>query len=179
MNMAANALKESRAVLAERSESSSGPPVKLIKEALESGRFLIYITARLSYETLNDVIKSEINENEKNVLFIDMISRTSSGRPERRGNCVFTNAPTNLTDVAMMLSQALIAYQKRGVVVILDDINSLAIYNPTPTVIKFVRFAIMRSRELGASALLMYSSTKDIENVVEALKEEVDEKIML
>ncbi len=179
MNAGLDLMRGNRAVLVMKKRVSEEFPVSLIRNIVKSRRFLIYVSARTGYPVIKEKVEKDLGLTKERVLFVDLVTRTPSDRPERRENCVFTNAPTNLTDVAMALSQALIVYQKTGVVVMIDDLNSLANYNMTPTVIKFVKFVITRSKALGGSVILLYSPSDEMEAITQSIKGEVDEIIVM
>ncbi len=174
-----NAIEERKTVLIHNTQRNFNQVLPdLIRYIAESDTFLIYVSVRQGCDVLKEFIEKE-NIKKENLLFVDMITKTPSNRPERKDNCIFTNTPTNLTDAAMAISQALVAYQNKKMVLVVDDIDSLVEYNPLPTVAKFMQFIITRGHAANVSVLLNYTDRDMIKFVIENISDKVDYTVHL
>ena len=95
-----------------------------------------------------------------NIHFIDAITKYALGTiPGDAENTSFINQPGNLTDIGIELNKKLTDLKDDRVCVILDSINTMLIYVPTPTMTKFIHFMSNKLRLMQCPGV--YISIKD------------------
>lgn len=129
-------------------------------------------TLKLSgiYITVNKpccILKKEFEKNKidcSKIQFIDAITKTKDGRPDKSDRCVYINSPESLTEISIALNEiAKSAPQLRFVM--LDSISALLIYNPQSSVAKFAHFITNTLRDMkmdGAIITLNREKDKDL-----------------
>jgi len=124
----------------------------------------IYVTVNRPYKSLCAALaKQGIDAN--NLFFIDMITLNVTGSATAQSNCYFANAPTSVMEIAATLTR--VATEAPHVrFFILDSVGTLAMYNSTESISKFVHFITTALRELKMEGILL------------APEQETDEKLL-
>ena len=93
-------------------------------------------------------IKSGIDV--EKVFFIDSITKYAlGGLPEDKDESMyFINQPGSLTDIGIELNKSFTRLSGQKVCVIIDSINTMLIYTPSQTLIKFIHFLSNKLRLL-------------------------------
>lgn len=122
-----------------------------------------YITINRPYKSMVQLLKNK-NINFKNMFFIDCITKEMSERKSVK-DCYFVGSPSNLTEIAIALDP--VFKEGKHKFVFLDSLDTLAIYNPIDSVIKFAHFLTSKVR------------LHDISGIFLAVHENSDEKLMM
>ncbi|MDP2907224.1 MAG: hypothetical protein Q8O03_04755 [Nanoarchaeota archaeon] len=122
-----------------------------------------YITINRPYKSMVQLLKSK-NINFKNMFFIDCITKEMSERKSVK-DCYFVGSPSNLTEIAIALDP--VFKEGKHKFVFLDSLDTLAIYNPIDSVIKFAHFLTSKVR------------LHDISGIFLAVHENSDERLMM
>lgn len=126
----------------------------------------IYITVNKPYNLLTKYLQ-ENGINTKNIFFIDAISRSVGEAPRMTEECLFIPSPTQLTDLAIALTQALEGMEhKENKFIFLDSLSTLLIYNSFEVTARFVHFLITRLRLFGLVGLII------------SIEKQIDEKML-
>jgi hypothetical protein len=140
---------------------------KVLKTIIEERCFAgIYITINKPYNTLVKYLK-ENDIDTKNIFFIDAISRVVGGTIKMTKDCLFIPSPTQLTDLAIAMTQAIESMKHReNKFIFLDSLSTLLIYNSFEVTAKFVHFIITRLRVFGLVGLII------------SIEKQIDEKML-
>jgi len=123
-----------------------------------------YININRPYKSMVQLLDDK-NINTKNLFFIDCITkevRESTGENE---NCYFVGSPSNLTEIAIALDP--VFKEGKHKFIFLDSLDTLAIYNPIESVIKFAHFLTSKVRLHNLSGVML------------AVHENSDERLMM
>ncbi|MBP2134309.1 KaiC/GvpD/RAD55 family RecA-like ATPase [Methanomicrobium sp. W14] len=132
---------------------------KIIEAVVSKGYRAIVITANNPSPLLKDMYKSKGLDISK-VFFIDAITKYALGNlPSDLDNSVFVNNPGNLTDVGIALTEMLKENPDEKTCVVVDSLNTLLIYLPTPTLTKFIHFLSSKLRLMKSFGF--YLAAKD------------------
>ncbi len=122
-----------------------------------------YITINRPYKSMVQLLKSK-NINFKNMFFIDCITKELSERSSAK-DCYFVGSPSNLTEIAIALDP--VFKEGKHKFIFLDSLDTLSIYNPVESVIKFAHFLTSKVR------------LHDISGIFLAVHENSDEKLIM
>ena len=114
----------------------------------------IYITVNRSYKSLIPVIQKE-GIALSHIFFIDLITETKKEEPIREGNCIFMGNASNLTDLAIAISQAVSVNPKTKKFIFLDSLSTMLIYNEAGSLSKFSHFLTSKLREWNVDGLFI------------------------
>ncbi|MEM7821535.1 MAG: hypothetical protein QXX38_01840 [Candidatus Aenigmatarchaeota archaeon] len=148
---------------------------KLLKTIIREKSFAgIYITVNKPYEVLLRYLK-ENDIRTDGIFFIDAISKMVAEEIKMTEDCLFIPSPSQLTDLAIALSQALEGMKrKEKKFIFLDSVSTLLVYNPFEVVAKFVHFIISRLRLFGLVGLLISIEKQIDEKMINILIEMCD-----
>lgn len=138
---------EGRIVLTSTSAERLGEAnYEIVKSVASAGYRTIIITINNPSPLLKDLYRSKGVDISK-VYFIDAITKYALGTlPEDLDNSLFINNPANLTDVGIALTEMLKENPDEKTCVIVDSLNTMLIYLPTPTLTKFIHFLSSKLR---------------------------------
>jgi len=132
---------------------------EIIKKSSEAGNRTVVITMNNPSPILKDLYRSE-NIDLSNVYFIDAITKYALGSlPADIDNSVFITSPSNLTDIGIAVTEMLKENPDERTVVLLDSVNTMLIYMPTPTLTKFMHFISSKLRLMKSTGF--YLSVKE------------------
>jgi hypothetical protein len=151
---------------------------KVLRTIIEERCFAgIYITINKPYNTLIKYLKDN-KINTKNIFFIDAISRVVGGGIRMTKDCLYIPSPTQLTDLAIAMTQALESMKhKENKFIFLDSLSTLLIYNPFEVTAKFVHFIITRLRVFGLVGLIISIEKQIDERMLNILIEMCDKVV--
>ncbi|MFH1473543.1 MAG: hypothetical protein ABIE55_01480 [Candidatus Aenigmatarchaeota archaeon] len=101
----------------------------------------VYISVNRPADSMIKTLQ-EKNINTKKMFFIDCISKTVSGKMERKENILYATSPENLTDIGFAISQIIKSTKSPDYFLFLDSVSTLLIYNSVRSVAKFSHFLI-------------------------------------
>lgn len=120
--------------------------IRVAKELSQKGRTL-YVSVNRPFIFL----KEHFNEKLKDIVFIDCISRIISDIGELKtltqefsSPCFFVKSPENLTDISVVIFEAI--QQEKIDYVFFDSLSTLLLYNEIKSVAKFVHFLVGKLR---------------------------------
>src|SRR3989338_5808681 len=117
----------------------------------------IYITLNSGFEK----IKHDFDKSGKaygNIHFIDMVSIEAGEKQIEAPNVSYVNSPSDLTDAILLVEKKLSATGENGkVLVILDSISTMLIYNNATVVEKFCHTLLGKINSYAASAIVFSS----------------------
>jgi hypothetical protein len=151
---------------------------KVLKMIIEERCFAgIYITINKPYNTLIKYLK-ENKINTKNIFFIDAISRVVGGTIKMTKDCLYIPSPTQLTDLAIAMTQAIESMKhKENKFIFLDSLSTLLIYNSFEVTAKFVHFIVTRLRVFGLVGLIISIEKQIDERMLNILIEMCDKVV--
>jgi hypothetical protein len=136
-----------------------------LRIVIEENKFSgIYITVNRPYVNLKRLI-AERGIDVSKIFFIDCISKMIPAPAgitfvkkayEIKENCLFIPSPTQLTELALALTQAMARMKEpANKFLFLDSLSTLLIYSDVKTVVKFVHFLATRVRLLGIVGIMI------------------------
>ena len=130
----------------------------VVRRVTEAGYNAVIITINNPSPILKKVYEKSGIDTER-VYYIDAITRYALGTlPDSDDpNTCYVSQPGNLTDIGIELNKSLAALNGKKVCVIIDSINTMLIYVPTETLVKFIHFVSNKLRLL--QCLGIYLST--------------------
>ena len=136
----------------------------------------IYITINRPYQSLIESYQEE-GIAVDNIFFIDAITKTTGGREVDANNCIFLDSPTNLTDIAIALKQAVELMGDAKKFIFLDALSTLLIYNSSQSVIKFAHFLTGRMRAWNCEGAIISMQKEMDEKLTNQLIQFCDQKV--
>jgi len=115
----------------------------------------IYVTVNKPYGTITNVLEDH-NIDTSNIFFIDAISEDlNEEAPERTKNVIFVDSPQNLTDISIVLSEAIENIPTDEKFVFFDSMSVLTIYNDTNEVTKFAHYLTGKMRKWNVAGVII------------------------
>lgn len=136
----------------------------------------IYITVNRPYENMVKTLEQNGIDTKK-LFFIDAITQTVGGNPERKDSVIFVASPQNLTDVGIALSEALESIKASDKFLFLDSLSTLLIYNSTGTIAKFSHFIASKMRLEGFKGIFISIEKETDETLIKTLSQFCDKTI--
>ncbi|MBI2084229.1 MAG: hypothetical protein HYT70_01265 [Candidatus Aenigmarchaeota archaeon] len=124
-------------------------------------------------------IKEEMIRNKipvENLYFVDLISE-ASGAGIQRDNILFSNSPSNLTEISIIISGAIKNMKAENKFLIFDTLSTLFSYNPQPLALKFTHFMSTMIKNLNVSGVFIIIRNQLDERAVSFISGFVDETI--
>ena len=119
----------------------------------------IYVTVNRPYKNLVNTLESNRIDASK-IFFIDCITKSVGGEPQREENCVFLASPKNLTELGVIVEGAIRAVGSgENCFVFLDSFSALSIYHSAEAMSQFGHFLSGRMRVHGIGGIFL--STED------------------
>ncbi|MGC9114151.1 MAG: DUF7504 family protein [Candidatus Micrarchaeia archaeon] len=113
-----------------------------ISEFTKKG-IIIYVSASKPYAALEEELRKQ-KANLENVLFVDMTVKTTQSKQEKK--VILIDSPHHLTDLSIALNEIIHSLPPKKKAIIVDSLNTLALYNDEPTVIRFTNFLVNKLR---------------------------------
>ncbi|MDP2749806.1 MAG: ATPase domain-containing protein [Nanoarchaeota archaeon] len=95
-----------------------------------------YVAVNKPYHEVTKHLKSN-GINPDKIFFIDCVSK-DLGKDKEVPNCVYIDSPQHLTDMSIALDE--LFRMKHGEFVVIDSLNTLAIYNDKDRVVNFLSY---------------------------------------
>ncbi len=129
--------------------------VSVLDDAVNSKKqSVIFITVNKPYRVVvNNLIDKKIPI--ENVYFIDCISKKIVQEAESAKNCIFADSPNSLTEIIIILNQLLKRLEAKKIIIILDSVNTLLLYNEKKPVLQFTHFLVNKTRLVNAGAVFL------------------------
>ncbi|NYZ79399.1 hypothetical protein H0N99_04600 [Candidatus Micrarchaeota archaeon] len=114
-----------------------------------------YVTFNRPYSTLKATIKGMGLDLSK-LFFIDLITESAGGSAERcaTDNCFYVSSPKNLTELSILMEQAMLRLPAEKRFVFIDSISTMLIYNDPDTVLRFIHALTGKMRLLGITGII-------------------------
>jgi hypothetical protein len=107
----------------------------------------LYITIDKLYKDISRLLGSKGIKTDK-LFFIDVMTKTTSRRPERTENCLFTNSPQSLTEISYAITQ-IVQVRPEINFLFIDSLSTLFYYNELDSVIRFIHFLVSATKALN------------------------------
>jgi archaellum biogenesis ATPase FlaH len=147
----------------------------LLEERRMSG---VCITFNKPFKTLSEeFVKVNIDVNK--LFFIDGITETATGMHDKSDKCFFMSSPKNLTELAILLEQALGKLPQENRFIFLDSLSTLLIYNETDTVLRFIHALTGKMRLWNVTGVIVFLEKETDENIISQLSQFCDKVISL
>lgn len=126
-----------------------------------------YVTFNRPYNTLKKSVDNQGLDSSR-MFFIDLITESAGGKTERSANerCFYVSSPKNLTELSILMEQAMLRLARDKRFVFIDSISTMLIYNDTDTVLRFMHSLTGKMRLLGIAGIIFL------------LDKEIDEKFL-
>jgi len=134
----------------------------------------LYVTSTIpSKSILNALEVLEIPLD--HIWFVDCISQIMMSSSEKHPHAIYVESPTMLENIMLKVEYLIRRSQGRGIVVIVDSINSLAIHNNTKILSEFLHIMVNNLRSKKAYTLIFSMEqyeTEDIRNMMNLVCDE-------
>ena len=134
-----------------------------------------YISVNRPYQNLTILLNNN-KINPKSLFFIDCVSRQVKEQDDVK-NCVFIDAPTNLTEISIAADNVLRDKGKRFIFI--DSLDTLTLYNNAETVIRFAHNLINKMRMHNTSGVILSLHDDTDKKMIDELAQFCDKVIDL
>ncbi len=138
----------------------------------------VYLTFNKPYATMKQIMDQE-NIDERMIIFIDAITLPSGGKAEDTENCLYLNDLRNLSDLAVIIDEAIDAIPFKRKFLYLDSLSTLLLYNNTGSVAKFVHFLTGKLRHWDLDGIFLSLELESDAELLAQLSLFCDKKINL
>jgi len=136
----------------------------------------IYITVNRPYENMVKTLEQN-GIDIKKLFFIDCITPTLKGSPDRNENVLFVASPQSLTDLGIVLSEVMESVKVPDKFLFLDSLSTLTIYNSAVTVAKFSHFVVNKIRVGSFKGIFITLDKETDETLIRTLSQFCDKTI--
>ena len=114
-----------------------------------------YVTFNRPYSTLKTSVEGQ-GLDVSRLFFIDLITESAGGKVERRADdrCFYVSSPKNLTELSILIEQAMLRLPREKRFVFIDSISTMLIYNDADTVLRFIHSLTGKMRLLGITGII-------------------------
>jgi len=169
-------IKEGITLLLSSSQNYFENNARIISELIKEKYEIIYVTSNKPFMILNKFFEKK--KQNKNIFFIDMITKTANSTPKKEKNVLFTSSPTSLTEVSIVIDQ-LIHKLKNKKVLFFDSFTTLKIYNKKESIEKFAHFLSNKLRLFGVKGIFLSIEQEADKELIEKLAMIADNIIKL
>jgi len=115
----------------------------------------VYVTFNRPYSNLKATVERQGLDVSK-LFFIDLITESAGGKTERSAEdrCFYVSSPKNLTELSILMEQAMIRLPRERRFVFIDSISTMLIYNDQDTVLRFIHSLTGKMRLLGITGII-------------------------
>ena len=138
----------------------------------------VYITFNKPFKTMTEELL-KVNVDLSKLFFIDAITETAAGMHEKSDRCFFMSSPKNLTELAILLEQAVGRLPKENRFIFMDSLSTMLIYNETDTVLRFIHALTGKMRLLNVTGVIVFLEKETDENIISQLGQFCDKVISL
>ena len=146
------------------SEEYHSKSLDILRILTEKEMYGVYITINRPFRTLKKEFKEEGIDTSR-IFFIDAISEEIGEKKEDEKNTMFLKSPQNLTDLSIIISEAVGTIPSDDVYLFFDSLSTLTVYNSSNVVSKFTHHISNKLRKWGISGVFL------------SVEEEIEEKI--
>jgi len=114
----------------------------------------IYVTVNKPYTTITRLLE-ENDIDPGRVFFIDAISKDMDTDREDADNVIFIESPQRLTDISIVMTDAVQGMNDRERFVFFDSMSILTIYNDSKTVTKFAHYLTGKMRKWNVAGVII------------------------
>ncbi|MCK5660651.1 MAG: hypothetical protein KAH86_04765 [Methanosarcinales archaeon] len=114
----------------------------------------VYITLNKPYTNVKNVLVEE-GIDTRMILFIDAITKPSGGDAVDTGECYYIDDLKNLSDMALVIDEALLAIPFDKKFLFFDTLSTLVLYNNTGSVAQFIHFLSGKIRRWNLDAIFL------------------------
>ena len=147
------------------SEEYHSKSLDIMRILSEKDMYGVYITINRPFRTLKKEFKEEGIDTSR-IFFIDAISEEIGEKKEDEKNTLFLKSPQNLTDLSIVISEAVGTIPSDDIYLFFDSLSTLSVYNNSNVVSKFAHHLSNKLRKW------------DISGVFLSVEEEMDEKVL-
>lgn len=114
-----------------------------------------YVTFNRPYSTLKASIEG-MGLDVSRLFFIDLITESAGGSAQRSASdrCFYVSSPKNLTELSILMEQAMLRLPRDRRFVFIDSISTMLIYNDSDTVLRFIHSLTGKMRLLGITGII-------------------------
>ncbi|NYZ76018.1 hypothetical protein H0N98_02095 [Candidatus Micrarchaeota archaeon] len=114
-----------------------------------------YVTFNRPYSTLKASIE-KMGLDVSKMFFIDLITESAGGTVQRSAGdrCFYVSSPKNLTELSILMEQAMLRLPSDKRFVFIDSISTMLIYNDSDTVLRFIHALTGKMRLLGITGII-------------------------
>jgi len=138
----------------------------------------IYVTSTLPSRSIIDALEVlEINLDR--IWFVDCISQMMMSTDERSPHAIYVESPTMLENLMLKVEFLIRKHRGKGVLVVIDSLNSLAIHNNTKTLSEFLHILVNNLRSRKAYTVIFSMQEYETEEIANMLNLVCDESLRL
>ncbi len=138
----------------------------------------VYVSVNRPYSSVRTTLLNEKIDVDT-MIFIDAITKVSSGDTEKSSSCIYLDGPENLTDFSISITEALSALKFKDKFLFFDSINTLLIYNDAESVSRFFHFLTSRIRQWQVKGLIVALDKKTDKGIISQISQFCDKVIDL
>jgi KaiC/GvpD/RAD55 family RecA-like ATPase len=134
----------------------------------------LYVTSTIPSRSILEALEVlEISLD--HIWFVDCISQIMMSSAEKHAHAIYVESPTMLENIMLKVEYLIRRSKDRGIVVIVDSINSLAIHNNTKILSEFLHIMVNNLRSKKAYTFIFSMEqyeTEDIRNMMNLVCDE-------
>lgn len=134
----------------------------------EQGMGGVYIAVNKPFAAIRKGMERQ-GLDDKKVRFIDMVSKMSGCSQPKAKNCEYLEAPTNLTELMLVLENSVDEIKQPKKFLIVDSVATLLVYNDVEAVEKLIHAMVGKVGEWKVIAVLLMVLSEDTKGVVQVL----------
>ncbi|MBT4539471.1 hypothetical protein HOC32_04255 [Candidatus Woesearchaeota archaeon] len=162
-------LKDYVALAVVNAETYQDTNTNIIKELIGANIPGVYVTLNRPYKNIKKTF-SEKNIDTSNVIFIDAVTKTSSGEIKKKADCLYIGNPKNLSDISIAMDQAIMAIPAKDKFLFFDSLSTLLLYNEVNVVARFVHFLSGKMRIWQVKGIIISLRREKDKELIEELK---------
>lgn len=140
----------------------------------EQGTPGVYVTLNKPFEIVQRALANN-GIDSRLIIFIDATSRAEGSK--KIENCLYIGSPEKLSDLSVAIDQAVKALTTGEKFLIFDSLNTLAIFNKSGTVARFVHFLTGKMREWKVKGIIITLEKETEETLLDELTQFSDARI--
>ena len=117
---------------------------------------------------------------QKQLSIVDLTSRHIGDRLEDIPNAFYVSSPSDISEIALVVSDALSSMQLKGEkIMLVDSVSTLTLYNTTGGILRFLHFLLSKLRVLEFGGLIIIIKDELLDPMVQSLKQYCDNLFIL
>lgn len=128
--------------------------VELLRYLIHYKKNLEYIAPNKPFTNVKNILVEE-GIDTRMILFIDAITKPSGGDAADTGECFYIDDLKNLSDMALVIDEALLAIPFDKKFLFFDTLSTLVLYNNTGSVAQFIHFLSGKIRRWNLDAIFL------------------------